>query len=53
METLPGSRCAALLIAMDLPLAAVIAGLMAEIGLTREEATTAALDATIAGPARH
>ena len=45
MATIPGARCAALLVAMNLPLNAVVQELMGEIGLTYEEANLAALDA--------
>jgi len=45
MATTYGARCATLLIALDLPFEAVVRGLMQELGLSRAEATTTALDA--------
>jgi hypothetical protein len=40
-----GTRCANLLIALDLPFEAVVRGLMLELGLSSVEATNAAFDA--------
>jgi hypothetical protein len=45
MATIPGARCAAVLVAMNLPLNTVVQELMGELGLTYEEANLAALDA--------
>ncbi len=41
----PGARCAAILFSMNLPIDSVVHGLMKELGLTVDEATTAAFDA--------
>ena len=45
MATTYGTRCAHLLIALDLPFDAVVRGLMRELGLSNTEATTTAFDA--------
>lgn len=45
MATTYGARCAHLLIALDLPFDSIVRGLMQELGLSRTEATTTALDA--------
>jgi len=45
MATSYGTRCATLLIALDLPFDAVVLGLVRELGLSRADATNTALDA--------
>lgn len=45
MATVPGSNCGVALFAVRLPFATVVQALITELGLTCEEATSAAVDA--------
>jgi hypothetical protein len=45
MTTIPGTNCAAALVALRLPSAAIVQALMMEVGLTHTEATNAAFTA--------
>jgi hypothetical protein len=45
MATIPGTSCAAALVALRLPPAAIVAALMTEVGLDQSQATMAAFAA--------
>lgn len=50
MAIVPGTNCAAALVALRLPSAAIVQDLMMEVGLTHAEATNAALTAHAVTP---
>jgi hypothetical protein len=52
MQTVPGRRCAAVLIAIGLPFEAIVESLIANLDLTYEEAAPTVLEALLAERAR-
>ena len=53
MTTTFGTRCAALLVAMNLPFEMVVRSLMSELDLSYDEASAAAREVGASGPAAY